>query len=125
MGWGGVGYQISGARRIQKSEDTRPKPEPCDGTSLQISNHARVSTQPKFSLGKLFIGGISCETSEDKLNEYFNYGDVLQKVVMRDKVSGCPINFGFVVFVNHVVLDRVLQYKNTIDGRTNGLWFQK
>lgn len=37
---------------------------------------------------------------------------------MRDKVSGCPINFGFVVFVNHVVLDRVLQYKNTIDGRT-------
>ncbi|KRX11574.1 Heterogeneous nuclear ribonucleoprotein 1, partial [Trichinella nelsoni] len=31
--------------------------------------------------GKLFIGGISWETSEDKLKEYFsNYGDVLQTV---------------------------------------------
>ncbi|BBG92548.1 RNA-binding family protein with RRM/RBD/RNP motifs, partial [Prunus dulcis] len=69
--------------------------------------------------GKLFIGGISWETSEDKLKEYFsNYGDVLQTVVMRDKVTGRPRGFGFVVFVDPAVLDRVLQDKHTIDGRT-------
>lgn len=69
--------------------------------------------------GKLFIGGISWETTEDKLKEYFgNYGDVLQTVVMRDKITGRPRGFGFVVFSDPAVLDRVLEDKHTIDGRT-------
>ena len=69
--------------------------------------------------GKLFIGGISWETTEEKLKEYFeNYGDVVQIVVMRDKTTGRPRGFGFVVFSNPSILDRVLQDKHTIDART-------
>lgn len=69
--------------------------------------------------GKLFIGGISWETSEEKLKDYFgNYGEILQTVVMRDKISGRPRGFGFVVFADPSVLDTVLQEKHTIDGRT-------
>ncbi|WCJ24091.1 RNA-binding (RRM/RBD/RNP motifs) family protein [Euphorbia peplus] len=69
--------------------------------------------------GKLFIGGISWETTEEKLKDYFGqYGDVLQAVVMRDKTTGRPRGFGFVVFADPPVLDRVLQDKHTIDGRT-------
>ncbi|KAH7522030.1 heterogeneous nuclear ribonucleoprotein 1 [Ziziphus jujuba] len=69
--------------------------------------------------GKLFIGGISWETTEEKLKDYFaSYGDVLQTVVMRDKVTGRPRGFGFVVFSDPSVLDRVLEDKHTIDGRT-------
>lgn len=69
--------------------------------------------------GKLFIGGISWETTEDKLKDYFgSYGDVLQAVVMRDKITGRPRGFGFVVFADPAVLDRVLEDKHTIDGRT-------
>ncbi|XVF28544.1 hypothetical protein REPUB_Repub15cG0038900 [Reevesia pubescens] len=69
--------------------------------------------------GKLFIGGISWETSEDLLKEYFSqYGDVLQTVVMRDKITGRPRGFGFVVFSDPSSLDTVLQEKHTIDGRT-------
>lgn len=69
--------------------------------------------------GKLFIGGISWETTEEKLKEYFdNYGDVLQTVVMREKTTGRPRGFGFVVFSDPAVLDRVLQDTHTIDGRT-------
>ncbi|KAI5580432.1 hypothetical protein BDE02_08G154200 [Populus trichocarpa] len=69
--------------------------------------------------GKLFIGGISWETSEEKLGEYFTqYGDVLQTVVMKDKTTGRPRGFGFVVFADPSVLDRVLQDTHTIDGRT-------
>ncbi|KAB2626708.1 heterogeneous nuclear ribonucleoprotein 1-like [Pyrus ussuriensis x Pyrus communis] len=67
--------------------------------------------------GKLFIGGISWETSKDKLKEYFsNYDDVLQTVVMKDKISDHPRGFRFVVFVDPAVLDRVLQDTHTIDG---------
>ena len=69
--------------------------------------------------GKLFIGGISWETTEEKLKEYFeNYGDVVQTVVMRDKTTGRPRGFGFVVFANPSILDRVLQDKHTIDAIT-------
>ncbi|KAF3457849.1 hypothetical protein FNV43_RR02509 [Rhamnella rubrinervis] len=69
--------------------------------------------------GKLFIGGISWETTEDKLKDYFgNYGDVLQTVVMKDKITGRPRGFGFVVFADPAALDRVLEDKHTIDGRT-------
>ncbi|XP_062108928.1 heterogeneous nuclear ribonucleoprotein 1 [Humulus lupulus] len=69
--------------------------------------------------GKLFIGGISWETTEEKLKEYFeNYGEVLQTVVMREKFTGKPRGFAFVVFSDPSVLDRVLQETHTIDGRT-------
>ncbi|KDP40375.1 hypothetical protein JCGZ_02373 [Jatropha curcas] len=69
--------------------------------------------------GKLFIGGISWETTEEKLKDYFTqYGDVLQTVVMRDKTTGRPRGFGFVVFADPAILDTVLQDKHTIDGRT-------
>ena len=68
--------------------------------------------------GKLFIGGISWETTEEKPKEYFeNYGDVVQTVVMRDKTTGRPRGFGFVVFADPSILDRVLQDKHTIDAR--------
>ncbi|MQM15713.1 hypothetical protein Taro_048663 [Colocasia esculenta] len=68
--------------------------------------------------GKLFIGGISWETTEEKLRDYFGkYGEVVQAVIMRDKVSGRPRGFGFVVFADPALVDRVLQDKHTIDGR--------
>ncbi|KAL8507862.1 hypothetical protein ACS0TY_018418 [Phlomoides rotata] len=69
--------------------------------------------------GKLFIGGISWDTNEEKLKDYFQgYGEVLQAVVMRDKISGKPRGFGFVVFSDPTVLDRILQERHVIEGRT-------
>ncbi|XP_022155643.1 heterogeneous nuclear ribonucleoprotein 1-like [Momordica charantia] len=68
--------------------------------------------------GKLFIGGIAWDTSEEKLRDYFSqFGDVIQAVIMRDKTTGRPRGFGFVVFSDPSALDQVLQDKHTIDGR--------
>ncbi|KAK9672941.1 hypothetical protein RND81_12G136000 [Saponaria officinalis] len=68
--------------------------------------------------GKLFIGGISWETTEEKLMDYFgNYGDVVQANIMREKCSGRPRGFGFVHFSNPMAIDKVLQDKHTLDGR--------
>ena len=69
--------------------------------------------------GKLFIGGISWDTTEEKLKDHFgNFGDVINASVMRDKNTGKPRGFGFVEFADPSVLDTVLQDKHVIDGRT-------
>lgn len=69
-------------------------------------------------LGKLFIGGISWDTNEERLKEYFcTYGEVLETVIMKDRTTGRARGFGFVVFADPAVADRVIKEKHNIDGR--------
>lgn len=69
-------------------------------------------------LGKLFIGGISWDTTEENLKEYFStYGEVLEAVIMRDRSTGRARGFGFIVFADPAVADRVITEKHNIDGR--------
>jgi RNA-binding protein Musashi len=68
--------------------------------------------------GKLFIGGISWETNEDRLTEYFGrYGEVAEAVIMRDRSTGRARGFGFIVFADLAVAERVTMEKHMIDGR--------
>ncbi|GLJ18371.1 hypothetical protein SUGI_0325170 [Cryptomeria japonica] len=68
--------------------------------------------------GKVFIGGISWETNEETLKDYFKaYGEVAETVIMRDRMTGRARGFGFIGFADPNVVERVLQDKHTIDGR--------
>ncbi|KAK4369213.1 hypothetical protein RND71_013005 [Anisodus tanguticus] len=70
-------------------------------------------------LGKLFIGGVSWDTDEERLKEYFSsYGEVVEAVIMRDRNTGRARGFGFVVFANPAVAERAVNDKHIIDGRT-------
>ncbi|XP_074304521.1 heterogeneous nuclear ribonucleoprotein 1-like [Silene latifolia] len=67
---------------------------------------------------KLFVGGITWETTEDTLRDYFSkYGDVTNTAVMRDKTTGRPRGFAFVMFSDPSAIDSLLLDKHTIDGR--------
>lgn len=69
--------------------------------------------------GKLFIGGISWDTNEDRLREYFQtFGDIVEAVIMKDRTTGRARGFGFVVFSDPAVAERVVKDKHMIDGRT-------
>lgn len=69
--------------------------------------------------GKLFVGGISWDTNEDRLKEYFQaFGDVIEAVIMKDRITGRARGFGFVVFADPSVAERVVKEKHIIDGRT-------
>ncbi|KAL8103277.1 heterogeneous nuclear ribonucleoprotein 1-like isoform X2 [Apium graveolens] len=69
--------------------------------------------------GKLFIGGISWDTNEDRLKEYFQtFGEVVEAVIMKDRTTGRARGFGFVVFADPAVAERVVKEKHMIDGRT-------
>ncbi|XP_010936617.1 heterogeneous nuclear ribonucleoprotein 1 [Elaeis guineensis] len=69
-------------------------------------------------LGKLFIGGISWDTNEDRLRGYFeSFGEVVEAVIMKDRNTGRARGFGFVVFADPTVAERVVKEKHMIDGR--------
>ncbi|PIN09825.1 RNA-binding protein musashi/mRNA cleavage and polyadenylation factor I complex, subunit HRP1 [Handroanthus impetiginosus] len=73
----------------------------------------------EMEAGKLFIGGISWDTSEERLREYFEaFGEVLEAVIMKDRTTGRARGFGFVVFANASVAEKVVRERHVIDGRT-------
>lgn len=69
--------------------------------------------------GKLFVGGISWDTTEERLRAYFQtFGEVVEAVIMKDRTTGRARGFGFVVFADPSVAERVVKEKHMIDGRT-------
>ncbi|XP_052203481.1 heterogeneous nuclear ribonucleoprotein 1-like [Diospyros lotus] len=74
-----------------------------------------METEP----GKLFIGGISWDTNEGRLREYFQtFGEVMEAVIMKDRNTGRARGFGFVIFADPAIAERVVREKHMIDGRT-------
>ncbi|XP_057794286.1 heterogeneous nuclear ribonucleoprotein 1-like [Salvia miltiorrhiza] len=68
---------------------------------------------------KLFVGGISWDTTDDVLKDHFcKYGDVLGSVIARDRNSGHPRGFAFVTFSESSAVDRALQDSHQILSRT-------
>jgi len=70
--------------------------------------------------GKLFVGGLSWETTQENLQRYFSrYGDVIDCVVMKNSESGRSRGFGFVTFSDPANVSLVLQSgPHQLDGRT-------
>ncbi|GAB2293746.1 hypothetical protein Dimus_027960 [Dionaea muscipula] len=71
--------------------------------------------------GKLFVGRIWSDTSEDSLREHFEqYGEVASSIIVKDRNSGGSKGFGFVVFADPSSADRVLEdrRRHVIDGRS-------
>ncbi|XKL69018.1 hypothetical protein PGB90_006787 [Kerria lacca] len=69
--------------------------------------------------GKLFVGGLSWETTEEKLQQYFSeFGEVIDSIVMKNTESSQSRGFGFVTFADPNSVNKVLN-KGThlLDGR--------
>ncbi|XP_072163862.1 RNA-binding protein Musashi homolog 2-like isoform X2 [Diadema setosum] len=60
--------------------------------------------------GKMFVGGLSWETSTDGLRKYFcQFGDVKECVIMRDTTTRRSRGFGFVTFSDPATVEKVIQ----------------
>ena len=69
--------------------------------------------------GKLFLGGVSQETSEETLIDYFGkHGEIKECEILRDRATGKGRGFGFVTFTDQSVADEVLKHEHIILGRT-------
>ncbi|KAL3840805.1 hypothetical protein ACJIZ3_025396 [Penstemon smallii] len=83
-----------------------------------VDDSAGIKHDSSSSAGKLFVGGIAWETSEEAFSRYFRkYGEITDSVIMLDKISGRPRGFGFITFADPEVADKVLQEDHVIDGR--------
>ncbi|CAB4266158.1 unnamed protein product [Prunus armeniaca] len=68
---------------------------------------------------KLFVGGISRETSEETLKYHFrSYGTVVGSVIAKDRSTNHPRGFGFVWFSDSSSVDKALEDPHVILGRT-------
>jgi hypothetical protein len=71
---------------------------------------------------KVFVGGLSYDTTDAKLRTYFmNYGKVVEATVFYDKESGKSRGFGFCIFEQTpdglAAARNVCRTKHTIDRR--------
>jgi len=68
---------------------------------------------------KLFVGGLSWQTSADKLREYFGqYGTIIDVQVLKDPLTQRSRGFGFITFAEAGSVDRVLAVAaHTLDGK--------
>ncbi|XP_077332289.1 heterogeneous nuclear ribonucleoprotein D-like isoform X2 [Lithobates pipiens] len=69
--------------------------------------------------GKMFIGGLSWDTSKKDLTEYLaRFGEVLDCTIKTDPVTGRSRGFGFVLFKEAISVDKVLELKeHKLDGK--------
>merc|ERR1739838_1034547 len=69
---------------------------------------------------KMFLGGISWNTTEESLSDYFSsFGQLESVKVITDRETGRSKGFAFIVFYDQNDLESVLaQGTHTIDGRS-------
>merc|ERR1719323_2447630 len=69
--------------------------------------------------GKMFIGGLSWQTTPEGLKEYFSkFGEIAEVMVMKDPTTRRSRGFGFVTFADVGGVDKVLaQNSHDLDGK--------
>jgi len=79
----------------------------------QQNNSASSSgSNNNIDAAKIFVGGLSWQTTEEPLRYHFEqYGEVSSVEVMRDRNTGDPRGFAFVVFKSDETVELILKAK--------------
>ncbi|XP_063620162.1 RNA-binding protein Musashi homolog Rbp6 isoform X2 [Cydia splendana] len=69
--------------------------------------------------GKMFVGGLSWQTSPESLRDYFSkFGEITEVMVMKDPTTRRSRGFGFITFGDPGSVDKVLaQGTHELDGK--------
>ena len=73
--------------------------DPMMSHNPDMDNYDNMVDEGETSAGKIFVGGLSWQTTEDGLKYYFEkYGELTDVALMTDKRTGQPRGFGFATF---------------------------
>ncbi len=69
--------------------------------------------------GKMFIGGLSWQTTPESIREYFSmFGELTEVMVMKDPATRRSRGFGFITFSDPSAVDKVLSFPlHQLDGK--------
>jgi len=69
--------------------------------------------------GKMFIGGLSWQTTPESIREYFSsFGDLAEVMVMKDPATRRSRGFGFITFSDPTGVEKVMKYPvHQLDGK--------
>ncbi|CAJ0580661.1 unnamed protein product, partial [Mesorhabditis spiculigera] len=89
-----------------------------------LGSDARLNAEsdggsPVQDPGKMFIGGLSWQTTAEGLRDYFaRFGEVNECMVMRDPVTKKARGFGFITFADAAAVEKVLALQeHELDGK--------
>ena len=64
---------------------------------MTIMTAAAPHSSADTSLTKVFVGGLAWETPKEAMKDHFEkYGDILEAVIISDKLTGRSKGYGFV-----------------------------
>ncbi|CAN9198096.1 unnamed protein product [Alternaria alternata] len=86
-----------------------------DNAPVDDDNYGPINVKED---GKMFIGGLNWETTEDSLKGYFSqFGEVSECTVMRDAATGRSRGFGFLTFKDPKCVNIVMVKEHYLDGK--------
>jgi RNA-binding protein Musashi len=84
----------------------------------QIDPKRAIPRDEQEKTSKIFVGGVSQETTDHEFREYFaQFGRVVDATLMMDKDTGRPRGFGFVTFESEAGVEACLQANLEIHGK--------
>jgi len=100
--------------------DSVPLAIPPSVASGGVPGADSISKPAEDHRGKLFIGGLSWETTVDGLRKYFEtFGEVTDCVVMSNAHTGRSRGFGFITFSDPLIAKHVIENgPHNLDNRT-------
>lgn len=79
-----------------------------------------ITPKPEhIDYSKIFVGGLSWSSTEETLKAYFEqFGPVVNVEIMKDRNTGNPRGFCFIVFSEDDTVEKIMQYgKHTVDDK--------